>query len=378
MRPVLALAALALAVLPLAAGCGADFPLPTETRTGRGFVSDQSYQMVATWVFADPAADVLLTQGPGSQLFLLFNRPGTGTAPRGEVYGFAIKARPPTPAPLAGIEFQRLFVPVAMCANRNQIFVLDRGDSALARDPATGRVGDLSLTWQVREYGLLGGDTLSAFTDTSMAFVRGIAADDQGRVYVAGSAIVLIPDQQNPSIRTRAFEFRIRRYLPVAPGTGADPFMPSTTRWVRDLTYRIEEGSGVGTVNDPRGIYWLGAASPGGSALFAADFGKNWVQKLSDAQTSTGLYRIDADSSSALSGPEDVTADLSGYVYLADTGNRRVLRYDPAGEFVQRVDVEPDADGLPLADPIAVAADDSLVFVSDRVTRKVIRYERRQ
>lgn len=379
MRSILALAVVtSLGALTLA-GCGTTFPLPTETRTGRDFASDESYQMLATWSFADSVADILLTQGSGSQLFILFNRGGSGTAPRGDVFAFALKARPPRPAPLAGIEFRSLFVPAALCAGASNVFVLDQGDSALARDPANGRVSDLSLTWRVRQYGLLGGDTLSTFTDTTMAFVRGVAADDQGRVYVSGSAIILIPDQQNPSIRTRAFEFRVYRYLPVSPGsTPPDPLMPGTDRWVRDPNYRVDEGSGLGTVLDPRGLYWMRPGAGGLSALFAADRGKNWIQKLSDAVSSTGFYRIDADSSSTLDGPADVTGDLAGYVYLTDTGNRRVLRYDPAGDFVQRVDVEPDADGLRLIDPVAVAADDSLVYVSDGITRKVVRYQRRR
>jgi hypothetical protein len=230
----------------------------------------------------------------------------------------------------------------------------------------------------VREFGLLGGDTLSTFTDTSLAFVRGVAADDQDRVYVAGSAIVLIPDPQDARIRTRTFQFRINRYVKVAPGGVPDPYMPGTDRWVRDQSFIVEEGSGLGTLSDPRGIYWSGARAQGGAGLFAADFGKNWVQKLSDVVSSTGQFKIEADSSSTLNGPVDVAADLAGYIYLTDTGNRRVLRHDPYGEFVQRVDVEPDSDGQPLGDPIAVAADDSLVYVADRAANKVIRYQRRK
>jgi hypothetical protein len=65
-------------------------------------------------------------------------------------------------------------------------------------------------------------------------------------------------------------------------------------------------------------------------------------------------------------------------VYVADTGNRRVLRYGPDQSYVQRVDVEADAQGQALVNPIAVAADDSLVYVGDRTLGKVIRYKRRK
>ena len=380
MRGWLAGAVLAGLAALAVAGCGTDFPLPTENRAGREYSTDKSYQMVATWKFGagDTIADILLTQGAGSQLFLLFNHAGVGRAARGAVYGFALKAKPPTPPPLAGINFPTLFVPAALAASANHVFVLDQGDTALARDPLDGTIVDIGSYWRVREFGLLGGDTVSTFTDTSLAFVRGVAVDDRERVYISGSAIVLVADPQDPRILTRLFQYRVNRYVKVTPGTGHDFYMPGTDRWVRDANFIVEEGSGLGTLSDPRGLYWIGALNVGGQGLFAADFGKNWVQKLSDMLTSTGLYKIDADSSSTLNGPVDVTADLAGYVYLTDTGNARVLRYDPYGQFVQRVDVEKDSDGQPLVNPWAVAADDTLVYAADRATNKVIRYQRRK
>jgi hypothetical protein len=378
-RPLAAAAVLVVAGASILAGCGAPFKLPTETLKGKTYSTDKSYQMEATWTGMDGIADILLTQGSGSQLFMLFKDPpgGVGTAPRGAVHAFALKSS--VPKQLGGITFRSLFVPSALCAAPHRVFVLDEGDTALARDPVSGRVSDLSLTWRVREFGLLGGDTISTFTDTSFAFVRGIAADDQGRVYVSGSAIVLIPDPTDDRIKNRSFQYRIFRYLRVTPGSlPPDPYMPGTDRWVRDQGFIVEEGSGLGTITDPRGLYWAGAGVLGGPALFAADFGKNWVQALSDAVSSSGNFKIDIAQDTTLNGPEDVTADLQGFLYLADTGNRRVLRCDPDGEFVQRVNVEPDANGFALREPVAVAADDSLVFVGDRAAGRVIRYRRRK
>lgn len=358
-------------------GCGTDFPLPTESRTGREYSTDESYQMVATWKGLNGVTDILLTQGSGTQLFILFQRPGIGTAPRGGVGGFALRASPPV-RPLPGIEFPHLFNPHALCAGHGNVFVLDQGDTTLARDPATGRVTDYSTYWRVRQYGLLGGDTISTFTDTSMAYVEGIAADEQGRVYVAGSYIVNIPDPADPRILTRSFVFQVRRYLPVTPGSvPPDPRMPGTDRWVREEDPYVDEGSGVGSVLDPRGLYYAGPNVVGGPTLFGADFGKNWVQRITVPADPLD-FRIDGAQDTTLNGPLDVAADLAGFVYVADTGNQRVLRFDAYGEFVQRVNVEPDTDGLPLAEPVTVAADDSLVYVGDRAADRVIKYQRRR
>lgn len=381
--------------LPFAPGCGASFELPTETDQAI-IPGDGSYQMVATWSGMNGIQDILLTQGTGTQLFLLFNTGGVDLSPRGDVRSYARKLSTGVPDPIPGISFATLFSPVALCAGSTggagggRIFVLDGGDSCLARtNPATPavcdptyaganrRITNLGATWRVREYGLLGGDTLSTFTDTTLAVVTGIAADDQGRVYVAGSAIILVPDPSDDRIRTRLLQYRIYRYKrgPRYPNvTPPDRFMPGAN-WHRDTTYVVEEGSGLGTLVDPRGMYW---SPTGGDALYAADFGKNWVQKLSDVQPSTGFYFLDGGrTGEPFNGPTDVAVDLQGFLYLADPGNVRVLRYDGSQDYVQTVNVEPDAQGETLLNPVAVAADDSLVYVADPGRAKVIRYQRR-
>jgi hypothetical protein len=380
-----------LAVTAVAAGCGGRFELPTETLEGSVIPSDQSYQMLATWTGMQGISDILLTQGSGTQLFLLFNRGGTGTARRGDVFSYSRTKPTGTPPPLPDIYFNTLFNPAALCSGgdgvagqNNRIFVLDQGDTCLARpDPAGGcggvRVTEPDLYWRVREFRLLGGDTVGSFTDTTMAWVNGIAADAQGRVYVAGLAIVLVStNPSNPSIRTRSFLWRVYRYNRGLryPGIDiGDPLLIGSKTWHRDTTWVVEDGNGIGIVLDPRGIFWSAA---GGPALYVADYRKNLVQKLSDEQSSTALFGLTgAESDQLFEGPLDVTVDLQGFLYIADSGNRRVLRYGPDASYVQRVDIAKDAFGDSLANPVTVAADDSLVFVGDAVFGRVVRYKRR-
>jgi hypothetical protein len=394
MRRGFAILALAAVVVGLS-GCGGNLALPTESRN-KAIPSDKSYQMLATWTGMVGIRDILLTQGGGTQLFLLFNQGGSGTASRGTVLSYA-RLKPSGPqAPIPGIEFRTLFNPVALCAGGdgaastgNRIFVLDQGDTTLARlNPLTHQYGDttglsttllgkwrlndvsdLGLYWRVREFGLIGGDTLSTFVDTTMAIVNGIAADAQGRVYVSGAAIVYVRDALNPNLRTRTFLWRINRYL----RGGGDYFMPGSA-WHLDQTWLVGDGSGLGTLQDPRGIFW---GPSGGGAVYVADFGKNWVQKLSDLTSSTGYFSIDQVLGLSLLRPLDVVADLQGFVYLVDAGNERVVRFDGAGQYVQTVNVETDAFGRQLVSPTTVAADDSLVFVGDAGLSEVIRYKRR-
>jgi hypothetical protein len=411
-RPFSPRAVLALTVLgALAAGCGTNFEMPTEHRGGRGIPADKSYQVVSAWTPDgqnpfDRVQDILVTQRFGSQLFILFGRPlpDPSSEATAAVYPMTQKE------PIAGTGFLHLHNAVALAAGGdgaggrlNRIYALDRGDTCQARvrpdtvyacsldvegaPPPPGlprppvwdrRVTNLSIYPRVREYGLLGGDTISTFADTTMADVRGIAADYQGQVYVAGTAIILEPDVSNPRIRTRQFESRIYRYIRGPRYAGINP--PDRTlpgaNWHRDSTWQVIEGSGVGSLQNPHRIDWM--LTPNGSRLYASDFNKNWIQVLSDQQSSTGYFALDgAATGTFFYQADDVAADEQGFIYVCDTGNRRVLRYGADDPFIQRVDISDVGGTGPLVRPVAIAANDTLVFIADPGYPAVFKMRRR-
>ena len=383
-----------LAAAAFSAGCGAKFELPTEQKNAVVIPSDGSYQMLATWSNMQGIQDLLLTHGSGSQLFLLFQLPGEGTSPRGGVIETARSA----PRPIRTDGFQGLFNPTALAAGGeaagqrpNRIFVLDQGDTCLARQnpitfrcDTTGRF-NLGIThpeyyWKVREYDLTGTASYGTFSDTTLAFVWGIAADDRGNVYVSGKAIIYLPNPFDPRLQERVFQDRIYRYHRGAlPGGQRDRNILSDSLWHRDPDFAVLPGTGLGTVVEPRGMDWSPTSGP---ALFVADFGKNWVQKMADGNENLGQssYYRDGDLENApeLSNPTDVVVDADGFFYAVDQGNQRVTRYsDTDRTFVQIVNVENNASGLPILRPVAVAADGDLVYIADRDRNEVIRYRRR-
>ncbi|MFN8587706.1 MAG: hypothetical protein U0704_07860 [Candidatus Eisenbacteria bacterium] len=395
MRRLLSLLALPLA-LGLATGCGNKFELPTERPREIGVPSDQSYQMIATWTGMTGIQDILLTQGSGTQLFLLFNdgapiAPTDPITPHGSLGLYPLSR----PTPIVGAYFQpltSLFNPIAVASAQNKLFVLDAGDTCMAHyDPVRGNclanttpfapnfIQNINAYWRVREYGLGGGDTVSTFTDTTFATVTGIAAGEDGYVYVCGQAIMLDTLETDQRIRTRQFVSRIYRYArgPKYPGApnAQDRNMPGCN-WHRDTTWVIEDGSGNSTVFDPAGLYYSRYAS---RPVFVADRGNSKVKGLSSVVTNLGLVQTDGSTTgSNFVQPTDVTADLAGFFYVVDRGNRRVLRFDVnSGEYIQRVDNEPNAQSEELLDPVAVAVDDSLAYIADRGRGKVIRFKRR-
>jgi hypothetical protein len=382
---------LALLILALA-GCGGRFDLPTERRINAAVPNDKSYAMLKTWRGMDGIVDVMITRGTGSQLFMLFNHGGSGgpSTPRGEVKLFPFTQPTPIGAPFFDSP-RTLFNPVAISAAQNKLFVLDEGDSCMAKyDPTRGTceadptrngqqdiIRDYSAVWRVREYPITGGDTVSTFTDTTMAYVNGVAADDQGNVYVAGIAIVLDTLTTDQRIRTRKFVSRIYRYARGQRYPGIDDIYMPGASWHRDTTWVVLDGTGTASVNDPRQMCWTPL---NGGAVFVADRGNNKAKLIGTYARDAGLVKIDGSETPTGTSfylPQAGTMDEAGFLYVVDRGNQRVLRYDYYGNYIQDVNVEKNEDQLPLLDPVAVGVDDSLAYVADPGRAQVIRYKRR-
>jgi len=200
--------------------------------------------------------------------------------------------------------------------------------------------------------------------------------DDQQRIYVSGLFILVTPNPNNPFLYERRFAWRIHRYV----RGGSDPNMPGC-HWHRDTGYAVEEGSGLGTAVNPEGLDWSPAD---GGALFIADTGNNRGQRLSNPPSAQDYLILDGELG-GLNSPVDVCADLAGYSYVVDGLSNAVYRYVRAevvgvstGQLVQRVDIEPSSGGAPLVEPVAVAADNDLVYVADGQTGEVAVFRRRR
>jgi hypothetical protein len=384
MRPIdslpsrTALAAFAAITLALiVAGCGGQMELPTERRDVRKIAGQGTYQMITTRQGLGGIWDILLT--PSGELFLLFKTGATSGI---------VREFPPGLNSELSTQFPGLLNPGAIAFGANHLFILDQGDTTAARitQPAVYQgdcgpmagfnrpIADLSKYWYVREYQITGGAPIASFTDTSFLWVNGVAADAAGRVYVSGVVAVCRVDPFDGRIRTFEKEFRIQRY---EHGTNGGSVIGGN--WQRDDTYKLIEGTGIGSTNDPRGMQW---AFVDGAALYFADTGNNEVQKYADPTSGGSSFKLDFGGSGTdsirLSRPVDVSVDQEGFVYLADLDNKRVLRYSPDGDFVQKVNIEPDAAGRLIDRPVAVAADSEQVFVGDVGRGEVVRYRRRK
>ncbi|MFN0150361.1 MAG: hypothetical protein ACKVU1_06575 [bacterium] len=345
-------------------GCGKKFELPNQTPSNVT-PGEDTYFVKFRWSGFAGATDLLMTRG--GQVFVAEPRPGAPDSARVRIYQRS-KVNP-TPT---GVELPDLIRPVRLAeGRRDTIFVLDDADP-----PA------------VRRYSPDGLRHLDSFSDDAWVSI----VDDTSRVgagiqRVTNSTIVLrglaADAENNVFVAWIDSTFQFDRNL--LDPTGAD----TTTSVVVSNTiakYSVDgvlletiatEGSGTGFVDGPGGI------QTSGDALIYADINKNWVQLVDGDAPSSPIFFIDGLSITddpGLDAPLDVAADDSGSIYIADTGNGRVLRFDRDGAFDQRVDLAAGGNGGgagEAVEPVALTANTQLVYVLDRGLGEILVFELR-
>jgi hypothetical protein len=345
--------AVAMSLAAYATGCGNKFSLPTET-PGGVIPEKGSYAYTGSVRNLPNLTDVLLTRGSGSTVYVVFDTTTVRAYPR------IFRVDGNTPA--LSYSFQGLFRPIRICQGPGVVWVLDAGDTTLGGVDTTKAPGIL-------EYGPTGGAPLFVYRDTTLASVAGIAADGDGNVYVSGVAKEFVRDDPTDTRKTTyKYASRVRRYLRVQG-------------FQKDTNFFVDEGQGVGTVLNP-GDLFIDPQQPV-NYIYVADTGKDQAQRLTYVADNKGnplpsLAFDGLQTGTPLVQPADATADALGFIYIADTGNHRILRYDEGGTFIQRVNVELDLDADSLHVPVAVTCDDSLVYVADHATGKIASYKRRK
>lgn len=110
-------------------------------------------------------------------------------------------------------------------------------------------------------------------------------------------------------------------------------------------------GSGDNEYDDPRGVAFVDRG--GGLALYVADRNNDRVKVV---QSDGTISHITTAGTTNLDKPEDVAFDSNGDLFVADTDNNRILRFNHENNFVRVISVT--GHGQALAKPSGVSVDD--------------------
>ncbi len=297
-------------VVVLALACGHRTDLPHES--GGGIIpASGTYIVKQIWTdFAD-ADDIILTSG--SQVFVSF--PAAG-----QVVGYFSTGSTPRP----NGRVLQCNNPTSLAEGLDRTLIVADSDS----------LGEVVLIFDQAT-----GEQVSAIRDTSWVEIGGVAADQDGHIYVSDRQLNLV-----------------RKY----DGAGT-PLL--------DLA---DEGDGAGYVRAPDGLDW----QP--DRLLVVDSGKQWIQALDTDDSNQALFFLMGVQSpfESFGDLTDVAGDPDGNFYVVDLANATVLKYDDEYQFDQRVELNATAgmDGY-LLEPVAVTASARLVYVLDRADGKIVAFE---
>lgn len=140
------------------------------------------------------------------------------------------------------------------------------------------------------------------------------------------------------------------------------------------------QGSGPGQFNEPWGL----AVDSERGFVYVADTWNHRIQKFDlegNFLTQWGIF-VDTGGQAAgfesqFWGPRDVAIDTAGNVYVTDTGNKRVQKFDPDGQFLAQwggAGANPGQFSEPVG--IAISPTSGDIFVADTWNRRIQRFDR--
>lgn len=171
---------------------------------------------------------------------------------------------------------------------------------------------------------------------------KGLALDAQGNIYVA--------DSQNH--RVQVFD--------------------SSGHFLRGWG----EGTRPGQFKEPWGI----AVAQNGD-VYVADTWNHRIQVFDSEGTFLREWGVfgqpaePAESGRLLYGPRDLAFDSQGHLYVADTGNKRVIKYDPEGEVVG-ITGGPGGEGAQMQEPVGIAvSEEGELYVVDTWNQRILVFD---
>ncbi len=134
-----------------------------------------------------------------------------------------------------------------------------------------------------------------------------------------------------------------------------------------------QRGNGILNVKEPVGVYYDALGR-----VLVASTGHNWVEAFTTTKPVENLLHLGGTSPEGGSGegefksPLDVAVNEEGYVFVADSGNMRVQKFSPEGDFIVEIPVE----GYPLRLDVEPDGNTFFVLVLSDGSEKILKFRK--
>ncbi|MDI6809575.1 MAG: hypothetical protein QME66_11430 [Candidatus Eisenbacteria bacterium] len=314
------LAASVLILGVLVVGCGHKMSLPPPPEAAP--IPGDVYTWLGEWDGLSKVSDILLTRhAPGASLIAV----GDSLKAVAFYPGSVSASKNPKVNPSVDFSSSGLLSPKLIAEGSNgDIYIYDEGDTTIKKFGRTGGAG----TWSFRD-------------TTSWVSVVGIAVDDSGNVFVADE---------------------VRKTVKKYSSSGYD------------LGIWTDQGLGDGYIGKPSQLYY------DGQGLLIADKGDGIypprvIKIRTDIPRTGTITAVKEAEGKALLDPSDVYADKVFNIYVADTGNNRVLKLTPYGVFEKVVNSYIPPTATAVSNVIAITASENRVHMVDKAASRVVIYE---
>jgi DNA-binding beta-propeller fold protein YncE len=108
--------------------------------------------------------------------------------------------------------------------------------------------------------------------------------------------------------------------------------------------------------------------------LYLSEFRGGRISVLSADGEWQGYIGSKGIGEGELLGPQNLTVDEEGYLYVVDYGNRRISKFDPDGAFILSFGDPSSFQGL--RSPTGIAAGAGRIFVADGLSRRIFTFDR--
>ncbi|MCL2320139.1 MAG: NHL repeat-containing protein, partial [Treponema sp.] len=109
--------------------------------------------------------------------------------------------------------------------------------------------------------------------------------------------------------------------------------------------------------------------------LYLSEYRGNRVSVLSPAGEWQFYIGSKGRGNGQFVGPQNLTVDEEGYLYVVDYGNKRIEKFDPSGAFILSFGVKTQ-DFQGLMSPTGIAARDGRIYAADNILKQIFMFDR--